>query len=242
MRRRVADEAGFTLIELLVTMTIGVMVLGAAFVVVQWATQLTGTTQDRVDAQQRGRRGLEDIITQLRSVVCVKPASGTTPNTPIIAADANRVEVYANLGGPDSLPQRRVLTYDPTKRTIVEQSYQGQPPAGGTPLGSVVLPITGIAKTRTLLENVAPIDSGTPIFRYWAYQIDSTVTPAKVTGMTQLSSTVAAADLKNVVQVDVNFRARPANATTNNTRDAILKNSAYLRLSNPLDPTSAPCS
>ena len=44
------------------------------------------------------------------------------------------MELYANLAGPDTLPQRRVLTYDATKRTIVEDSYQGLPPVSGTPL------------------------------------------------------------------------------------------------------------
>lgn len=242
MTKRVADESGFSLIELLVTMTVGVAVLGAAFVVVQWATQLTGNAQGRVDAQQRGRQGLEDIISELRSGVCVKPSTGTPPSSPIISGDANHVELYLNVGAPDALPQRRVLTYDPTKRTIVEQSYQGAAPVSGTPVGSVVLPIGGTAKTRTLLENVVPIDAATPIFRYWSYQVDNTVTPPKVTGMTQLGATLAAADLPKVVQIDVNFRARTLKATADNKRDALLKSSAYLRLSNPLDPNSAPCS
>lgn len=242
MTKRMTDEAGFSLIELLVTMTIGVAVLGAAFVVVQWATQLTGNAQGRVDAQQRGRQGLEDIISELRSGVCVAPSTGTPPSSPIVSGDANHVELYLNVAGPDALPQRRVLTYDATKRTIVEQSYQGLAPATGLPVGSVVLPIGGTVRTRTLLENVVPLDAATPIFRYWGYQVDTTVTPPKVTGMTQLNATLAAADLPKVVQIDVNFRARTLKATADNKRDALLRSSAYLRLSNPLDPTSAPCS
>jgi prepilin-type N-terminal cleavage/methylation domain-containing protein len=240
MTRRASDEAGFSLIELLVTMTVGVVVLGAAFVVVQWATQLTGNTQDRVDAGQRGRLALENIVSELRSGVCVKPSTGAVPTSPLIAADASRLELYANLAGPDTLAQRRVLTYDSAKRTIVEDSYQGLPPASGTPVGSVVLPIAGTARTRRLLENVTPIDGSTPIFTYWGYQVDTTGARPKVTGMTKLTAPVA--DPSSVVQVDVNFRARPVKATADNARDAILKSSAYFRLSDPLNPTSAPCS
>jgi prepilin-type N-terminal cleavage/methylation domain-containing protein len=240
LNRRLAGEAGFTIIELLVAMTVGLVVLAAALLLVGKATQLTTTTQDRVDAVQRGRHGLERMLTELRSGVCVLPSDGSPVHAPLISADGTRVEFYANLGTENALPQRRVLSYDGTNRAIVEESYDGSYASGST--SAMVVPFTANPRTETLLDNVVPAAAGAPIFKYFEYTIDATGTQPKVTGTDELTVPVAAARLANVVQVDVAFRVRPTNATADSRRDTFLQGSAVSRLADPLNALAGiPC-
>ena len=74
MRARLADEGGFTIVEVLTAMVVGLIVLGAAFVLVGRASALQATTQNRVDAHQRGRAGLEAMVSALRSGTCAMTA------------------------------------------------------------------------------------------------------------------------------------------------------------------------
>ena len=236
MRSRLAGEDGFTIIELLVAMTAGLAVIAAAMVLVGQATQLTATAQDRVDAAQRARRGVEDMVTELRSGVCVPlvttAPSTTTTKVPMVSGTDTSVTFYANLGTENALPERRTLSYDSTKREIVETRYAGTGSAT-----AVTFAATGT--TRTLLENVVPKDASTPIFTYWKYAVD-TATPPVVTGMTKLStgtSGLAAADLPFVVRIDVAVRVRPLRATAVSKKDAVLQASATSRLADPLNAT-----
>jgi hypothetical protein len=89
-----------------------------------------------------------------------------------------------------------------------------------------------------------PVTSGTPIFTYAKYAVDTTVTPPKVTGMTTLPTTsaIAAADLPLVVQVNVAVRVRPIKATADSKKDTVLQTSATARLADPLNAqTGIPC-
>jgi type II secretory pathway pseudopilin PulG len=234
--RRVSAEDGFTIVELLAAMVVGMLVLFAAFGLVQIATGLTRTTEDRVDAAQRGRAGMEAVTTQLRSMVCVTDG-GAQKAGPLVAASGSRVDFYANTRTPDSRPELRVLTYDPTQRRITLTSTPGQAPPSGLPVGAVVLPYTGAATTRTVLTDVLPIDGTTPIFRFMTY--DAAKLATNVLDPVRLADPVPAADLSKVVWVEVNFRVRPTGATANSGKDAIFKSKAYFRVSDPTKLTAA---
>jgi hypothetical protein len=238
MRSRFAAEDGFTIIELLVAMTAGIAVIAAPMVLVGPATTHTSAAQDRVDSAQRARRGVEDMVTELRSGVCVPlvtTAPSTTTKVPMVSGTDDSVTFYANLGTENALPERRVLTYDPTTRTIVETRYPATATSSAT---AVSFATTGT--TRTLLENVVPQDASTPIFTYWKYAVDTTTTPSVVTGMTKLSTSpsgLASADLPFVVQIDIAVRVRPLRATADSKKDAVLQASATSRLADPLNAT-----
>jgi hypothetical protein len=245
MSRRLSDEAGFTVIELLTAMTVGIVVLAAALLLVGRASSLTTTTQDRVDAQQRGRAGLEAMVTELRSGVCAVPTAGDA-QPPIIYGDGTRVEFYVNPGGANDLPQRRVLRYDDTTHSIWEDVFQGQrpttDPTGMT--GQVVLPIPDTARVgqaRRLLENIYPRDAGVPVFTYWTYALKQVNPPPDAKyepngGTVQLDTPIDAADDQlKVSQVQVAIRVRPAGIanTANNPLDAILEGAAFSRAADP---------
>jgi prepilin-type N-terminal cleavage/methylation domain-containing protein len=252
VRRRLSDEAGFTLIEMLTAMTVGLVVVAAALVLVNQASSLTNTTQNRVDALQRGRAGLEAMVTELRSGVCVSPMPTTAvpdpqAQAPIIYGDGDRVEWYASTGAPNAVPQRRVLRFDETTHTIWQDVYQGMPATGdaSNAKGQTQLPIdsTRVASTSSqkLLTNVYRRDAGLPIFTYRTYVLTQTqpapnVKYAPGTGTVALPVPVSAADdLKRVTEIDIAIRVRPAGVSTtaNNPLDAILEGSAFARSADP---------
>ena len=88
------DERGFTLIELLVSMVIGLIVIFAAYTILDTSGTISRRTQDRVDAAQRGRLAMDVIGSELRSQVCLP---GAIP--PMVAgATATDFTFYSNLG------------------------------------------------------------------------------------------------------------------------------------------------
>jgi prepilin-type N-terminal cleavage/methylation domain-containing protein len=248
MTGRLRNQDGFTLVEVLTAMVVGLVVLAAAFDLVSRSTMLATTTQDRVDASQRGRSAIEDIVTELRSGVCVTPDAGD-PQPPIIRGESDRVEFYANTGADSLAPQRRVLTYDPDKHTIVEQTFNGEWTDPAQP-GKVKVPFVTNPTSRTLLTNVYPRDSGAPIFRYYGYQVTQTgfgdpPVYEVIANASAADGSVPAAqlrvpiqardDLFDVIAVAVAFRVRPANvkSSTNDPRDAVLTGTAFARTADP---------
>jgi type II secretory pathway pseudopilin PulG len=243
------DEAGFTIVELLTAMVIGMVVLAAAFTVVGQATTLTNTTQARVDAGQRGRAGLEAIVTELRSGVCALPPGDADPQPPIIYGDGDRVQFYANLAGPNALPQRRELRYDASTHQIFEDVFQGDPPASDptAATGRVELPITRVVSSRLLLDNVYRRDTGSPIFTYYTYRLEEVV-PATTPASYQVTGDLDAdpvrlptpiQDLttsKRVIQVRAQFRVRPDSVKTTDAHplDAVLAGAAFSRMADPV--------
>lgn len=249
MRARFADEAGFTIVELLTAMVVGLLVLAAAFVLVGRATALQSSTQNRVDAHQRGRAGLEQMVSELRSGTCATTADGTS-YPPIVSGDGTKIVFYANTAGPNALPQRRELTYDATAHQIWEDVYQLQSPSTDTSgrKGLVVLsPLPALQSHRLVLDNVYPRDTGTPIFTYWSYRLKQlTAAPndtyAATDELAQLPVPVATTDdAQRVVQVRMAIRVRPAgmSSTGNSPLDAILVGAAFARSADPVSAANA---
>jgi Tfp pilus assembly protein PilW len=226
---RLRSEDGFSIVEVLTALTVGLVVLGAAFQLVGYSTTLTKATQDRVDATQRGRQGLEAITSSLRSIVCV--TDGTQKAGPVVSASGSRVDFYANTGRPNDPPQLRSLTYSGTTITLASTTAT----AKTSPVGAVTLPVTGTPVRTAVVENAVPIDAATPIFRFMTYDAtaleNDTVTPQS------LGDPVAAADLPKMLWVEVNFRVRPLGATANSSKDAIFKGKAFFRAADPMQVT-----
>ena len=101
-------------------MTIGVVVLLAAFMLVDASAPLAQKTQDRVDAAQRGRLAMDIIGAELRSQVCMPGA--VPPIMPTVSDDDN-VWFYGNNQDQDSLPQRHHIYIQGT--ALREDTWQG---------------------------------------------------------------------------------------------------------------------
>ena len=218
--RRVArllrDERGFTLTETLAGMAVALVVLLAAFALLDSTIQLTSRTQGRVEAVARGRQAMDVITRQLRSQVCV---SASQPS--MISADGRSVTFWGDLGTGTAAPQRRVLTYSPTGGgSITEQVFAT---AAATP-----------TSTTTLLTDVTPspdvpaAGGSTPIFRYYAYDSQTPPRPEQ-----QLSAPVSAALIPTTARVTIDFAVRPTGASAASSRDAIFADEVFFRSTDP---------
>ena len=238
-------EQGFTLIELLVGMTVGTVVMLAAFGLVDSGSAASKRVTDRVEATQIGRSAMEEVMQDLRSAVCVWQG-GTTYLKPFAdVSNATQVTFYRQLYGSPSgasdpgrtgtvAPQKVVLAV--TGGKLVETIYN---PAGDGPLGTPTpAPWTWptISATHGLAANVQPVSAGADYFTYYAYPTGA----AAPTGATALSlggGNVAAADLPRIVKVRVQFLFGPLRATTNGT-DHYVSLSDQASLGLPIDVTS----
>jgi prepilin-type N-terminal cleavage/methylation domain-containing protein len=223
--RRLSDERGFTLIELLVAMVIGLVVLMAAFMVLDRTISASGQVADRSEALQRGRQAMELVSRQLRSQVCV----GNTK--PIISASDNSISFYADMSDGTTPIKQRTLTYSSTTDIITESVVTG---SGTYP----TLTFTGTATSSPLLTKVKQIQDTSslrPIFRYYGYQTGTTNGT-----LVQLTAPLSATDLGRVALIKVGFRAFAVRPISNDKDSAVLENDVYTRTAVPTQLQGAP--
>ncbi|MEA2362171.1 MAG: hypothetical protein QOD71_1316 [Thermoleophilaceae bacterium] len=225
-RPRLSDERGFTLTELLVAMFIGMVVLLAAFMVLDRSFTASGQIADRTEALQRGRLAMNLITRQLRSQVCVG-----TANKPIVAASDSSITFYADLSDGTQPIKKRTLSFDVTTDTITESVIAG---AGTYPN----VTFTAAATSLPLLTKVRQIMDGTtprPMFRYYGYQ---TTGPTGV--LQQLGTPLSATDLGRVALIKVGFRAFAVRPLVNDNDSSVLEDDVYVRVAVPTQLQGTP--
>jgi len=220
------DEGGFALTELLVAMTIGLIVLLAAFLLLDRANSASNEIADRQDAVQRGRRALEDLTRQIRSQVCLGNAA-----EPITYGDAEQVTFYADLTDGSKNVERRNIIYDPAAKTISERVYAG---IGVYP--DLTFNATP-TDTRVVLSKAELVtDPPTSFLRYYAY--DQAGPPG---AMRELPTPLSSTDAPLVVMVKIAIVAMPDRGLPASDRDATtFYNDVFVRLANPTSPTQGP--
>jgi prepilin-type N-terminal cleavage/methylation domain-containing protein len=227
---RLHDERGYTLIELMVSMVIGLVVIFAAWMILDASGSLSKRTQDRVDAAQRGRLAMDVIGSELRSQVCLPGAVA-----PMVAgATSTDFTFYSNLGDQNSPPQKRRFYVQ--NGAIKEQTWQGTYSGFGT---NLTVNWAATPTSRTLVEPVGQVSttSGTmPYFRFWGFDANLPATINQPLDALPLSAT----DAGRVVQVDISFDSRPTGATASGRRDSIFQQSIYFRTADPMDPGKGP--
>jgi prepilin-type N-terminal cleavage/methylation domain-containing protein len=237
MRRRLrqlnSDESGFTLPELLTAIVIGMVVLMAAFMLLDRTVASTARISDRQEAVQRGRLTMELITRQLRSQVCL------ADDTPILAGDDNSVRFYANLSSNPNTAQQRALRYVASEKRIYEDVYNG---TGTYP--ALTFP-SSPTTSKELLRPVAQANEkvgstmvARPIFRYYRYN------PLKTTGeLQQLATPLTATTTSQVVMVNIAFATLPIRKVerTTDVKDATtFASDVYVRQADPTKPTEGP--
>jgi prepilin-type N-terminal cleavage/methylation domain-containing protein len=192
IRARLIDDRGFTLVELLATMVVGTIVLFGIFGLLDTAVRLQARSVDSVEANGRGRLGIDLISQRLDARICV----GDEPS--LVAASGTGVEFYASLAPESSavrlIVQRRRLTI--TATGVREEIWTSSPPLGppNLPPASTTTP----ALASMLVSGVRQVGT-TPVFRYYA---DDPVTQRPTV---LLSTPLAAPDLRRAVLIDVSF-------------------------------------
>jgi hypothetical protein len=219
VRTRLRDEEGVTLFEALLTISIGLVLLGVVFLLMEVAFSQTAKVNDRVEAVQRGRTTMEQVTRQLRSQVC--PA---TTNAALIQGDGNSVTFYLDLSGGAANPERHTIAYDPNTRVLTEYDYTGSGTWPALTYGSTP------TRTRQLLKEAVPV-SGTPVFTYYAF------TPAGLPTQ-QLATPLADADLPRVVRIALSFVAQPTR-TRQAPQSTTFQSEVDVRTADPNNPTES---
>jgi prepilin-type N-terminal cleavage/methylation domain-containing protein len=229
---RARRHDGFTLPELLIALSMSLIVAFAALTLVEVTMRKTDDTQNRVASVQRGRLAMDTITRELRSQVCLNtttpamsPPSGWGVNT-----DGNNAIFYVDFSdGSAPNPELHLLTYDPTKRQLIEKDYKNKG-TGGTGGTYSYNPPTSPSSTKVLLDNVIPYQT-VPIFRYYAY--DDSVTPPRPDA--QLTGSLTQAQQATIARIDITFKALPEHATSPSAQNAgsVFQDEVYVREADP---------
>jgi prepilin-type N-terminal cleavage/methylation domain-containing protein len=215
---RLRSDAGFTLIELMATLAIGMVVLLAAFDLMDNSLAVSGEVSARTDASQRGRGAIDEMTRALRSQVCVNG------DAPVVSAADDQVTFTFDLSNGSTLPQRTQLSYSPGARTITQATWDG---SGTEP----TLTFPGASRGNTVLTDVDP-EPSKPIFSYWALRAG--------TGGTQfdpLAAAAATADPTRIARIDVAFVAHASGQVEKSPNNAsTIEDSVFTR---SVDPNAA---
>ena len=223
----IRSERGFTLIELMVATVFGIIVSTATLAIVISSVHLTSNDGDRVDATQEGREAMQRITQQLNAS-CV--ASGIAPI--LSTSDANDVWFYSALSdSPTIQPNEVEISY--TNSSLVMNTYAYS--SGTTPTSWA---FSSTATSSTLLPNAAQYNS-TPVFQYYGYNSNGTLSSTPYT----LGPTLGATNAATTAEVVVTFQALPTDKWTTLGRPASFSDAVVLRLSPASgSTTNLPCS
>lgn len=229
-----ASQRGFTLIELVVGMAIGMIVLLAAFNVIDRAFINNKAVTDREDAMQRGRITLEQMTRQIRSMTCAGQY------TPVTKGTDNEVDFYAYMGDPtaggSTLPKLHKLVYDSTAKTISETDY----PVTSVTTSPPTVSTTASLGPRVLLTNVVPV-SGTPVFSYYTYDPNATQGTGGFVALTAGSTGLSTVDQAKVVKVAISFLTRPTGINVSDPHSTTFQDDVFWRAVDPEAPNAQPC-
>jgi type II secretory pathway pseudopilin PulG len=237
---RLAREDGMTLPELLVTLTIAMVISLATFSLVEVTMRRSGEVSARVDAVQRGRLAMDEMTRQLRSQVCLQNASVATMVKPrsVEAATEDSVVFYADTrdtsvgavpppGGPTGPERRRISLVD---GTIVEERW------ALTQVDTKYSHAANATATRALLESVAldqpaGAPAPTPLFRYYAYDLDADV--PQPTRELVPSPALTSDQLQRVAKIQITYRAHPTQRRADGRASTVFENDVAARTVDP---------
>jgi Tfp pilus assembly protein PilW len=249
--RALRREEGMTLIELIVAMSLGIIVTGIAFSLLNFTTADVTRISERVHVDQTGRVALEKLMLALHSSCVAAKAepirSGSTEKVLRFVSETSEVNKY---GEPSaSLPTIRLheVVYTPAsgkaEGTLTEKSW----PSTGVP-PKYEFNEKATPTTRTLITGIKQSENEKKelikIFRYYRYykSTDSKPTlgelnPAEYVLNTKASTTEQKEEAAQIAKVTVTMTAVPEgkenkeNTSLGNGRPVALEDSAILRLS-----------
>lgn len=243
----VRNQDGFTLIELLVAMVTGIVVVGAAFAILEVSLRQQSITADKVAADQLGRTTMTKLLDELHSG-CVGSgtapiqAPSSTPESPLAASGSTNLWFISAYGSPSAAHAEieKVYLHDinwtktGTSNTGLElgtlNDYSFANSGGSAP--EWVWPSLTVANATVtqLATNVVPGGSAkVPLFRFYGYE----------SGKEELSSTALTTPLttttsEEAAKVVITFAQASSDADTRTGRTASMSSSVIFRLS----PTS----
>lgn len=237
LRRQLRRQRGFTLTELLVAITAGMVVLLAAFALLDSSQSAATRVHDRVQATQNGRVAMELITQRLRSQTCLG-----TGVAALVDARRDRVSFYTEMrdfsaGGSASFrPELRRIAFQPDGR-VTEEVFAAQPTSVAPGFTFPTYP-SAPARRQELAQGVHRA-GGAHFLRYFAFAGSDPATPS-LELIPSATGTLSAADRARIVRIVVTYDARPPRASAADRVDSTFENEVYVRTSDPTDPTHSP--
>jgi Tfp pilus assembly protein PilW len=208
-------EHGFSLVEVVVSMAAGIVVLLAVFMVLDLGVRQSARSVDRVDADQRGRTAMEQLVQELHSS-CVAASV-----TPVLAgSDSSNLKFLSQFGSAPVLnPNLHVVTY--SGGSLVDTVY---PETSGSAPNWTFSATPSATKTFVSQISQATV-SGTaqPVFQYFKYAGGGSIST------TPLPTPLSAADAADAVQVTVSFAVGPTSQSNEARRTINLSDAVVLR-------------
>lgn len=226
---RMKSERGTTLVELLIATSAGIVVMATLSLLIIVVLHGSARVAARVDATQRGRLAVTDIIEQLHSA-CLAPKAA-----PVLEGSSGTALKFIHAVGSQGsavapVPTRTKIEY--SNGTLKQYDEAG---TGAYPNTTYASPTE-----TTLATKVAPIAPATSIFTYFGSVSGGTVGEL-APGTSGLTSTQAG----GVLEVRVGLSASPGTTPVkDNSAAASVKDSAVLRLTAPSyneKVTAPPC-
>ena len=239
-----------TLIEVVVAMSLGIIVTGIAFSLLNFTTADVKRITERVQVNQRGRVVLEKLILGLHSS-CVSAEAepihiGSNQNTLRYVSENASQNGHGEPSAALPTVTLHEVIYTPasgkTEGTLTENSW----PSTGYPPNYEFNEKAAPTK-RTLLKGVKQTENEKkeliPVFRYYRYYNTSDASPAlgtlyptEVVLNTKASSAVQEKEAELIAKVAINLTIVPEgqenkeNTSLGNGRPVALEDSAILRL------------
>jgi hypothetical protein len=214
-RRLLKDESGMTLVELLVATATGVVVMAGitfAFIIV---LRETNRVVNHVDANQRARLAMTDIMEQLHSS-CV-----AYDFAPVREKSTDTTLMFQHQTGSAVQPTPLLTKLALSGTTLTQYDYVSN---GGVAPEWTYPSLESPTSTQPLATNLGVI-SGVPLFRYYAYS-------GSGISATPLAVPLTKENAERVVKVSVSFVAGALKTLSKDANAATpIQDSALLRLS-----------
>lgn len=210
------DETGTTLMEVVVALASGILIIFALSTIVISTMHSVFRTSARVDANQRARFALNQVVDQLHSA-CVAPQIA-----PIKKESSGTRLIFVHKPGSEvsPLPIKSEIVFSGGKLT--QYDY---PATGGAP-PEWTYPVSPTS-SRELMTKVSATAANGSIFTYYKY-VNGKISTTPLT--TPLESTTAA----TTVQVNVALTASPLSTPVRDTNAATqIQGTALLKLTPP---------
>lgn len=248
LARHLRRQDGYTLIELMVAIMISMIVILAAFSLLEFTSRDVSRITDRAQADQTGRVALENIMLRLHSAcvaVTVNPIQSPSSATELrlisetspLNANNEPVSALATVG-------LHRYVYNASAGTLTEYTTKstGQNTAGEFTFNESETPVK-----RLLLTHISQTVKGgvtLPIFQYYRYYRQGDANPELGRIAQNLPVTPSTpAEAAKVAKVAVNFTLAPEaheNSFAKGDRALPLEDAAVLRLAPASEAANSP--
>lgn len=188
----VRNDSGYTIVELMVALSAGLIVLFAVTSFIMIALRHSSQVNARVDANQRARVALFQVMDELHSA-CIAPQVA-----PVRAGSDGTSLSFIHQRGSAVAPIPVLSTLELNEGTLLESIYTST--GGSAPSWNFA---ASPSSTRELSTDISPTAPSTGIFSYYDYS-GGQVSP------TPLPTPLSAFDAAHTVQVGVAFTAAPS--------------------------------